>query len=194
MSTNANDAVASGQMEQQQKMLFWACWAALIATSFGFIIRVILADAWGSDLHLTQVEKGQILGVGLWPFAISIILFSLIIDRIGYGAAMAFAFACHVISVIMSVTATSYTQLYWATFIVALANGTVEAVINPVVATMFPTEKVKWLNILHAGWPGGLVLGGVLTQLMTGSDWKVKFYLLLIPTILYGILMLGKKW
>src|ERR1051325_5743906 len=180
MSTNANDAVASGQMEQQQKMLFWACWAALVATSFGFIIRVILADAWGTELHLTQVEKGQILGVGLWPFAISIILFSLIIDKIGYGAAMAFAFVCHVASVILSVTATTYTQLYIATFIVALGNGTVEAVINPVVATMFSRDKVRWLNILHAGWPGGLVLGGILTLLLgkvaPEMSWKSKFY------------------
>jgi MFS family permease len=195
MSTNSNEAVASGQMEQQHKMLFWACFAALVATSFGFIIRVILADAWGSDLHLTQVEKGQILGAGLWPFAISIILFSLIIDRIGYGVAMGFAFVCHVLSVILSVTATSYNQLYIATFIVALANGTVEAVINPVVATMFPTQKVRWLNILHAGWPGGLVLGGIFTQLL-GPDvnWKSKFYLLLVPTVIYGIMMLGKKF
>ena len=88
MSSNPNTAVASGQMEQKNKLLFWACFAALIATSFGFIIRVLLADKWGADLHLTQIEKGQILGVGLWPFAISIIVFSLIIDKIGYGAAM----------------------------------------------------------------------------------------------------------
>ena len=59
-------------------------------------------------------------------------------------AAMAFAFACHILSVILSVTATTYWQLYLATFIVALANGTVEAVINPVVATMFSTQKVRW--------------------------------------------------
>src|SRR5438105_15888592 len=118
MSTTPNEAVAP--TDQQNKMLFWACFAALIATSFGFIIRVLLADAWGTDLHLTQVEKGQILGVGLWPFAISIILFSLVIDRIGYGAAMVFAFVCHIASVIISVTATTYGQLYLATFIVAL--------------------------------------------------------------------------
>jgi MFS family permease len=155
----------------------------------------MLIDTWGTQFNLTATQKGEIFGVGLWPFAISIILFSLVIDRIGYGRAMIFAFVCHVVSVILTVTATGYWQLYAAMFIVALANGTVEAVINPVVATLFPRDKVRWLNILHAGWPGGLVLGGVLTQMMGPNvDWKNKVYLLLIPTVLYGIMMIGKRW
>jgi len=180
--------------ESQRKMLFWACFLALIATAFGFIVRALLIDTWGTQFGLTGTEKGQIFGVGLWPFAISIILFSLIIDRIGYGTAMVFAFVCHVASAIMTITATGYWSLYWATFIVALANGTVEAVINPVVATLFPREKTKWLNILHAGWPGGLVLGGIIAIAMGDVDWRMKVGLLLIPTVGYGLLMLGKRW
>jgi MFS family permease len=195
MSTTTGEAAGVELTDAKRKQLFWACFAALVATSFGFIIRALLIDTWGAQFNLTEVQKGEVFGAGLWPFAISIILFSLIIDRIGYGTAMVFAFACHVVSVILTVTATGYTQLYWAMFIVALANGTVEAVINPVVATIFPREKVRWLNILHAGWPGGLVLGGILTLAMgPQADWKNKVYLLLIPTILYGILMLGKRW
>ena len=70
---------------------------------------------------------------------------------------------------------TGRTTLYWAMFLVALANGTVEAVINPVVATLFPREKTKWLNMLHAGWPGGLVLGGILALAMgSTADWQVQ--------------------
>ena len=63
---------------------------------------------------------------------------------------------------VVTMTASSYTQLYVGTLLFALANGVVEAVTNPVVATMFPRDKTKYLNMLHAGWPGGLVLGGVL--------------------------------
>ena len=53
MSTDANEAVASGQLEQQHKMLFWACFAALVATSFGFIIRALLIDTWGTQFNQT---------------------------------------------------------------------------------------------------------------------------------------------
>ena len=180
--------------DTQRKLLFWACFLALIATAFGFIVRAFLIDTWATQFALTETQKGEILGVGLWPFAISIILFSLVIDRIGYGTAMVFAFVCHVVSAIMTITATGYDSLYWATFIVALANGTVEAVINPVVATLFPREKTKWLNILHAGWPGGLVLGGLIAIAMGDVDWRLKVGLLLIPTVLYGVMMLGRKF
>src|SRR5258706_12625256 len=124
MSTNANEAVASGQMEQQHKMLFWGCFAALVATSFGFIIRALLIDTWGTQFNLTEVQKGEIFGAGLWPFAISIILFSLIIDRIGYGTAMAFAFICHVISALVTIFGPGRFDPYWSlwvgAFIVAL--------------------------------------------------------------------------
>jgi len=175
--------------------LFWACFLALIATAFGFIVRALVIDEWAVEFSLTETQKGEIFGVGLWPFAISIVLFSLIIDRIGYGKAMVFAFACHIVSAIVTISAKGYWGLYAGNFIVALGNGTVEAVINPVVATMFVRNKTKWLNILHAGWPGGLVLGGLLT-IGIGADagWQVKVGLILLPTFGYALLMLGRRF
>ncbi len=185
------------------KKLFWACFIALIATAFGFIIRVLIMDDWATQFGLDETQKGQIFGVGLWPFAISIVLFSLIIDRIGYGPAMIFAFFCHAASIAITVAVPdlaggdkdkAYWWLYAGNFICALGNGTVEAVINPVVATMFARDKTKWLNMLHAGWPGGLVLGGVLALSLGEygvTDWRIKIGLLGIPVLLYGILMVG---
>ena len=185
----------SAGIEAHQKRLFWGCFIALIATAFGFVVRSMVINDWGNDFGLTETQKGEIFGVGLWPFALSIILFSLIIDKIGYGRAMAFAFVCHVVSAIMTIFATGYWTLYIATFIVALGNGTVEAVINPVVATMFRNEKTKWLNILHAGWPGGLVLGGLIAiALGTDSAWQIKVGLIFIPTIIYGVMLFGQKF
>lgn len=180
---------------KNDRLLFLGCFIALITTAFGFIIRAMILDEWAVDFNLSETQKGEILGVGLWPFAISIVLFSLIIDKIGYRAAMFFALACHVASAIITVFATGYWSLYIGTFIVALGNGTVEAFINPVVATMFSKEKTKWLNILHAGWPGGLVLGGILT-IALGPDvhWKYKVMLILLPTIVYGFMLFRLKF
>ncbi|MDX2035955.1 MAG: MFS transporter [Isosphaeraceae bacterium] len=177
------------------KLLFWACFIALIATAFGFIVRTQIIGEWAKEFALSETQKGQINGAGLYPFAISIVLFSLIIDKIGYGKAIAFAFICHFASAITLITAKGYTSLYIGSFIGALGNGTVEAVINPVVATLFAREKTKWLNILHAGWPGGLVLGGVLsiflgdTALFGLNAWQTKVGLIFLPVIAYGILM-----
>jgi MFS family permease len=190
-----NKSTSTTTAAKPDMKLFYACFVALITSSFGFILRALMLPEWGREFNLTQTQLGQIAGVGLWPFAISIVLFSLIIDKIGYKTAMVFAFLCHVASAIITIFADGYWMLYLGTFIVALGNGTVEAVVNPVVATMFPREKTKWLNILHAGWPGGLVLGGIIALLMgVDTKWEYKIALILLPTIAYGIMMIARKF
>jgi MFS family permease len=174
--------------------LFVACILALVATSFGFIVRALLLNTIGQDLNLSETEKGAIQGAGLFPFALSIIFFSFIVDRIGYGRAMAFAWTTHVISAVITITAHSYAQLFVGTFLFALANGTIEAVANPVTATLYPKSKTHHLNILHSGWAGGLVLGGLITIAMGGWDWHWKIGLFLLPTLVYGLMMVGQKF
>jgi MFS family permease len=177
------------------RILFWGCWIALVTTSFGFLLRVLLMDDWARQFHLTETQKGELFGVGLWPFAISIVVFSLVIDRIGYKTAMLFGFACHLASLLMTVNATSYEGLYWANFVVALGNGTVEAYINPVVATQFREQKTVWLNRLHAGWPAGFVIAGLLALLL-GSDWswQSRMWLLLAPALTYAAILLFQEF
>jgi MFS family permease len=175
--------------------LFWGCFIALIATAFGFIARVLTSSEWGAEFGLSETQVGEILGVGLWPFAISIVLFSFIIDKIGYKTAMWFGFLCHSLSTILILLANDYWMMYLGTLVLALGSGTVEAYINPVVATAFSKEKTRWLNILHAGWPGGLALGGVvIIMLFTGLYWKAKIALILIPTVVYALILWKKTF
>ncbi len=194
------DAKAPGMNE---KLLFWACFASIVATAFGFVIRSQIVGNWAAEYQFSPTQQGKINGVGLWPFAISIVLFSLIIDRIGYGLAMGFAFFCHVSSAILTIltpvltkdAASAYNLLYFSTFILALGNGTVEAVANPVVANLFPREKTKYLNMLHAGWPGGLVLGGIIALVMGDKfAWQYKVGLIFLPVLTYAALMIGRKF
>ena len=176
-------------------VLFVGCFIAIVTTAFGFLLRAMLMDGWAAEFHFSETQKGELFGVGLWPFAISIVIFSLIIDKIGYKTAMIFGFACHIVSLAMTVTATSYEGLYWANFVVALGNGTVEAYANPVVATQFSKDKARWLNILHAGWPGGMVIAGLIALAMgDGVGWKLKIMLLAIPALAYFLILLFQKF
>ena len=191
--------------------LFWGCFMALIATAFGFITRMLLLGRFQSDFAIDKVDVGSLQGAGVWPFAISIILFSLIIDKIGYRVAMIFSFVCYAIYLGMASMAygaiqglegealklaqvKGYNLLYWGSIILGLGNGTVEAFINPVVATMFRKDKTKWLNILHAGWPGGLVLGGLITIAMAktaeAGDWRMVLGIIVIPAVLFFIMLI----
>jgi len=203
MSTHPYDEPTAPAPSLNDKLLFWACFASIVATAFGFIVRSQIVGEWAREYGLGETQVGKINGVGLWPFAISIVIFSLIIDKIGYGKAMAFAFVCHISSAILTILTPrivsnneqAYNLLYFSTFILALGNGTVEAVANPVVANLFPKEKTKYLNMLHAGWPGGLVLGGIIALLMGNSvPWQYKVGLIFLPVLVYASLMIGRKF
>lgn len=175
--------------------LFWASLVSLVATAFSFMLRMLLLGDWQKEFGLSETEKGEILGAGLWPFAVSIILFSFIIDRVGYGKAFAFAFICHVGFAVITMNADGYGMLYWGSVVGALGNGTIEAAINPLIASIYKKDKIKWLNILHAGWPGGLVVTGVLALLLpVEMDWRHKIALIFIPTVAYGVMLLGARF
>src|SRR5579872_752743 len=130
--------------------LFVACSLALVSVAFGFIIRAFLINEWQQIFNLSKTQIGSIQGAGLYPNALAMILFSLVVDRIGYGRVIAFAFVAHVVSAVVTMTATGYQGLYWGTFIFSLAGGAVEAAINPVTATLYPHSKTHKLNVLHA--------------------------------------------
>ncbi len=175
--------------------LFWGCFIALIATGFGFIARVLTANQWGPEFGLSETQVGEIFGVGFWPLAISLILFSLIIDKVGYKVAMWFGLLCHTLSTILIITAKGYTGMYIGTLVLALGSGCVEAYINPVVATMFDKNKTKWLNILHAGWPAGMVFAGLIILILaSGLPWRAQIALILLPTVIYAFMLVNKRF
>lgn len=175
-----------------------------------------MPEMWPADFGLDNVQAQTLFGHGIWPFAISIILFSFIIDKIGYRIAMIFSFVCYAVYAALALYAYSivnaeglvgaslteaqgkgYQVLTLGSIVLGLGNGTVEAFINPVVATMFSHAKTKWLNILHAGWPGGLVLGGLITLgLGTNAteDWRLLIYIIAVPAVIYLVMLIGAKF
>lgn len=187
------------------KRLLWASFFSIFAAGVGFAIRGGILGDWAKLYGFTNTELGQITGGGLTGFGVIIILFSFIADRVGYGKLMVVAFICHLLSAVLTLTAglfyasggkdACFQALYWGMFLFAIGNGTCEAVVNPLVATLFPKEKTHYLNILHAGWPGGLILGGLTSALLAGKiQWEIQMSLFLLPTVLYGVLMLGQKF
>ncbi len=175
--------------------LFITCFSALVATSFCFVLRAFVIDDWGHEFNLSATQKGELLGVGLWPFSISIVLLSLLIDRVGFRAVLWFAVACHLVGTTVTLLAAGYWSLYIGTFVLALGNGAVEAAANPLVATAYRHDKTRWLNMLHAGWPGGLVLGGLLALSQGGSvDWRWKIGLVIVPVVVYASMLLRQRF
>ncbi|MEK9948793.1 MAG: MFS transporter [Verrucomicrobiales bacterium] len=181
--------------------LLWAGFVAILAAGVGFGIRGGILANWGADFGFNASQLGAIGGAGFTGFCFGIIIGGIIVDKIGYGKLVGAAFIFHVASAFVTfaasdgqTTETAYKWLYWGTFIFAIANGTLEAVANPLVATLFPKNRTHYLNILHASWPAGMVIGGLIGWTMGGSfGWKTQLGLFLIPTLVYGIMFLGQK-
>ena len=176
------------------RLLFFTSFAAIAATSFCFVLRALVIDDWGVQFALSETQKGELLGVGLWPFSITIVLMSLFIDLIGFRLTYWFAAGCHLIGLAVLLLAHGYWSLYAGTFIMALGNGAVEAAANPLIATVFSHDKPKWLNRVHAAWPGGMILGGGLAMLLGNAQWQLKVALMAVPVFIYAVMLIGRKF
>jgi DHA2 family metal-tetracycline-proton antiporter-like MFS transporter len=183
------------------KRLLFAGFMAILAAGIGFGIRGGIFGDWVRAYNFTGLETGLIGGAGFTGFCFGIIIGGVIVDKIGYGKLVVAAFAFHVLSAVVTFGATdgmatkmAFVYLWTGTFLFAIANGTLEAVANPLVATLFPNNRTHYLNILHASWPAGMVLGGFVHTGLGGHSWKLQLGCFLIPAVLYGVLFLGQKF
>ena len=174
---------------------------AILAAGVGFALRGGIFGAWASEYHFTGAQLGAIGGAGFSGFCFGIIIGGVLVDKIGYGKLVALALLGHILSAFVTFGASTpenaYGFLYWGMFIFAYANGTLEAVANPLVATIFPQNRTHYLNILHASWPLGMMVGAVAsyllgTQLHLGWKYQLAFYL--VPTVAYAVMFLGQTF
>lgn len=181
--------------------LLWAGFMAIFASGIGFALRGGIFDNWGQEYGFSATTLGVIGGAGFTGMCFGIIIGGVIVDKIGYGKLVFAAFALHVLSAFVTFGATTPDNaqgfLFWGMFLFALANGTLEAVSNPLVATLYPTKRTHYLNILHASWPAGMVVGAMAGWLLDDKmqvGWKFQLALYLIPTVIYGLMFLGQKF
>ncbi len=204
MSNGGNEAASSNAQR-----LLWAGFMAILAAGVGFSIRAGILKQWAEQYGFTMTELGAITGGGLTGFGIIILAGAFIADKVGYGKLMALAFVTHLVSAILTLAAgaaftsggkdAAFQCLYWGMFLFAVGNGICEAVVNPLVASLFPKNKTHYLNILHAGWPGGLIIGGLLSYFMNPDGmkpvgWQIQMSIFMVPVVLYGLMLLGQRF
>jgi MFS family permease len=143
-----------------------------------------------------KAAYGALSTMAFFGFAASILVTSPMLDALGMRNLLYLAFGLHVVGVLGFIFAPSYTMMSLTMLLAGFGNGLVEAVINPLIATMYPEEKTHKLNVLHSWWPGGLIIGGLLGYLMKQMNlsWQMQMGVILIPTIVYGVLIFGQQF
>ena len=204
------------------RRLFVASCIALVTTSMVFSVRGDILDALGTDFHLNKQQTGVALMPAFWGFTLSIFIGGSLVDYFGMRKLLLLSSGGYIVGVLAILFAPTpagavapyysdpgFVILYAAMLTLGLSQGLVEGVINPLCATLYPDDKTHRMNVLHAWWPGGLIIGGLLaygiTKLMAldagGVDaatatlgWKIKLGTLLVPAVIFGIMILRQKF
>ena len=140
--------------DSSRNKLMWASFLTLVASGVGFAVRTAMGGIWGADFNIDGQQFGQIMGAGFLGFGVMIFFGGILTEKFGYKKLLMAAFALHLLSGVMLFVPryspdNAFTILYWSVFLFSIAQGLYEAVINPLIAQLYPDNKTHYLNILH---------------------------------------------
>jgi len=192
--------------------LMWASFLTLIASGFGFATRTAAGGIWEREFGLGGGQFGAIMGAGFLGFGLMIFFGGILVEKFGYKKLLSLAFLMHLASAAMifmvnpafaslaesdpaAATNKAFSILWWSVFLFSICQGLYEAVINPLIAQLYPEKQTHYLNILHAGWPGGMILGGLFAVCFMGNDcwiteipWQYSLSTFAIFVLIYGLI------
>lgn len=177
--------------------LFYASCFALITTAFSFSIRAGILPELGTTFNLTNEQLGFINTMWFVGFPISMVLGGIFYSSIGPKKIMVFAFIAHIIGIVLTIFSGGYTGLLISTLFIGLGNGCTEAACNPLIATSYSGKQMNTLmNRFHMWFPGGIVLGSLISLAMTKMElgWEAQIWIIVIPTLIYAYLFYGQTF
>lgn len=177
--------------------LFYGSCFALITTGFTFSIRAGILPELGDQFGLTAEQLGFINSMWFLGFPISMILGGLFYHTFGPKNIMTVAFVSHMLGILLTIFAGGYVGLLVSTLFIGFGNGCTEAACNPMIADMYTGVRMnKMLNRFHMWFPGGIVLGSLISKVMTdtGLGWQAQMWVIVIPTLIYAFLFFGKAF
>ena len=174
-----------------RRSLFIASCASLLVTSLSFGIRAGILNDLGVEFELNGAELSRIAATAFWGFPVSMIIGGALVDKVGMKNLMRLAYIGHFAGILLTIFAGGFWSLWISTLFIGLANGMVEAVCNPLVASIYPEEKTTKLNQFHLWFPGGIVIGSLVAFSFgkLGLSWQVMMAVMLLPTIWYALQM-----
>jgi MFS family permease len=150
----------------------------------------------GGVYGLSKEVIGWAFSPAFWGFTIAMVIGGFILDIVKTRTIVWAAFFLQLIGSVFFVLAHDKETLFIANVFIGLGNGSVEASLNPLIATIYPRDKSKMLNRFHVWFPGGIVIGSLLAFFLMDKlevTWQVYVGLLFIPLAIYGFLFLGQK-
>lgn len=183
-------------MTNKNRLFYGSCFA-LITTAFSFSIRAGILPQLGEAFDLSGQQLGFINSMWFLGFPISMILGGLFYHTIGPKRIMQFAFLTHMLGIILTIYSGGYVGLLISTLLIGIGNGCTEAACNPMIADAYEGKEMNTLlNRFHMWFPGGIVLGSLISKFMTDADlgWQAQIWVIVIPTLIYVYLFYGQEF
>ena len=177
--------------------LFYASCFALITTAFSFSIRAGILPQLATEFGLSATQLGFINSMWFLGFPISMIVGGLVYHTVGPRIIMMVAFVAHTLGILLTIYSGGYTGLLVSTLLIGIGNGCTEAACNPMIADMYSGSQMnKMLNRFHMWFPGGIVLGSLVSLGMTtaGLPWQAQIWVILIPALIYAAMFFGQSF
>lgn len=176
--------------------LFTASCIALVVTAMTFAIRAGILPQLADQFGLTDTQLGFVNSMAFYGFPAATIIGGLLYNSVGPRVLMMVAFASHLLGLVLTIYAGGFWGLLISTFFIGFANGSVEAACNPMISDMYVRNQTTMLNKFHVWFPGGIVIGALISKFMTdaGSGWQMQIGIMLIPTLIYAFLFFGQKF
>lgn len=161
-----------------------------------FALRGAATGAWATEFNLTNEQVGWINSTAFWGFTLAMVFGGPLCDALGLGRIVGLAFIGHTAGIALTIFAWDFWSLFGGTLLFGIANGSVEAACNPLIATIYPGNKTTKLNHFHVWFPGGIVIGGLVSYALgqVGFGWKVQFASMGLPLVAYGFMFIGQKF
>ena len=183
-------------MTNSNRLFYGSCFA-LITTAFSFSIRAGILPQLAETFSLSGQQLGFINSMWFLGFPISMILGGLFYHTIGPKKIMQVAFLTHTLGIVLTIFSGGYTGLLVSTLLIGIGNGCTEAACNPMIADANEGKRMNTLlNRFHMWFPGGIVLGSLISLLMTSLDlgWQAQIWVIMIPTLIYVYLFFGQEF
>lgn len=185
--------------ENNSLRLFYGSCLALITTAFSFSIRAGVMPQFETEFGLSATQLGIINSMWFAGFPIAMVIGGIFYNNIGPKLIMQFALVAHTLGILLTIYAGGYYTLLISTLFIGLGNGCTEAACNPLIATSYTGKRMNTLmNRFHMWFPGGIVVGSIISFLMTkytpGLGWQGQMWVLMLPTIAYAITFWGQAF
>ena len=179
-----------------RQRLFAASCVALIVTAMTFAIRAGILSELNKALGLNDTQLGWVNSMAFLGFPVAMMVGGLLYNYIGARILLYIAFVGHVLGLVLTITSGGFWGLIISTFCIGFANGSVEAACNPLIADMYPTNQTTMLNRFHVWFPGGIVIGALVSKFMTDAaiGWQWQIATMLVPTAIYGWMIFTLKF